>query len=117
MLGFPVLDSVASVVICLFILKVAYDILKTSLSNMMDTSCGEEYDQKLAEFVAAQEDVVCIDLLRSRAFGNKVYVDLEIAVDGGKTLREAHTVAERVHTSVESSFPDIKHIMIHVNPA
>ena len=116
-LGFPVLDSVASVVICLFILKVAYDILKTSLSNMLDTSCGEEYDQKLAEFVAAQEDVVCIDLLRSRAFGNKVYVDLEIAVDGGKTLREAHTVAERVHTSVESSFPDIKHIMIHVNPA
>ncbi len=117
MLGFPVLDSAASVVICLFILKVAYDILKTALSNMMDTSCGEEYDKKLEEFVSAQKDVVCVDVLRSRAFGNKVYVDLEIEVDGDKSLRDAHAVAEQVHANVESSFPDIKHIMIHVNPA
>lgn len=117
MLGFPVMDSAASVVICLFILKVAYDILKTALSNMLDTSCGEEYEKKLEEFVAAQEEVVCVDVLHSRNFGNKVYVDLEIEVNGDKPLREAHAVAERVHNSVEACFPEIKHIMIHVNPA
>lgn len=41
MLGFPVMDSVASVVICLFILKVSYDILKDAISKMLDTSCGK----------------------------------------------------------------------------
>lgn len=117
MLGFPVLDSVASVVICLFILKVAYDILKDALTKMLDTSCDEAFETQLAEFIAAQEDVVQIDLLHSRMFGNKVYIDLEIAVDGNKSLREAHAVADRVHNGVEHEFPNIKHIMIHVNPA
>lgn len=117
MLGYPVLDSVASVVICLFILKVAYDILKTAVNNMLDTSCGEEYDQKLKSFIAGQEGVVCVDMLRSRSFGNMVYVDLEMEVDGDIPLRQAHAIAERVHTDVEANFPEVKHIMIHINPA
>lgn len=117
MLGFPVLDSVASVVICLFILKVSYDILKDAITKMLDTSCGEAYEKHLADYVASQDDVVCVDLLHSRMFGNKVYIDLEIQVDGDKPLRESHAVAERVHSSVEKAFPDVKHVMIHVNPA
>ena len=117
MLGFPVLDSVASVIICLFIGKVAYDILKDALVKMLDTSCGEAYEKKLIEHISTQKEVVRVDMLRSRMFGNKVYIDLEIAVDGDKSLREAHEVAEHVHADVERNFSDIKHIMIHVNPA
>lgn len=117
MLGFPVLDSVASVVICLCILKVAYDILKDALAKMLDTSCGEDYERQLREYIAAQEDVIRVDVLRSRMFGNRVYVDLEIEMDGDKTLRESHAVAERIHDNVETDFPNVKHIMIHVNPA
>ena len=117
MLGFPVLDSVASVVICLFIVKVAYDISKDALVKMLDTSCGEDYEKKLTEYIATQKDGMGVDMIRSRMFGNKVYIDLEISVDGTKSLREAHEVAERVHQDVERQFPDIKHIMIHVNPA
>lgn len=117
MLGFPVMDSVASVVICLFILKVAYDIIKDGVVKMLDTSCGEQYEAELQRFVSEQQDVVCVDTLHSRMFGSKVYVDLEIEVDGGKTLQEAHAVAERVHNELERRFPDIKHVMVHLNPA
>ena len=53
MLGYPVMDSIASVVICLFILKVSYDILKDAIAKMMDTSCGEDYEKALAAYVAA----------------------------------------------------------------
>ncbi|MFG6373298.1 MAG: cation diffusion facilitator family transporter [Oscillospiraceae bacterium] len=117
MLGWPVLDSLASVVICLFILKVAYDILKDALSKMLDTSRGEEYEAHLREYVLAQEDVLGVALLQSRTFGNRVYIDLVIQVDGELKLRDAHAIAERVHSCVERDFPDIKHIMIHVDPA
>lgn len=117
MLGFPVMDSVASVVICLFIVKVAYDISKDALVKMLDTSCGADYEKKLTEQILTQKDVLGVDMLRSRMFGNKVYIDLEISVDGDKSLREAHEVAERVHKNVEEQFSDVKHIMIHVNPA
>lgn len=117
MMGYPVLDSVASVVICLFIVKASYDILKDGVVKLLDTSCGESYDKKLADYISGQEGVVCVDSLRSRMFGNKVYIDLEIQVDGEKSLREAHQVAERIHDDVEKTFPDVKHIMIHLNPA
>ncbi len=116
-LGFPVLDSAASVLICLFILKVGYDVLKDAFAKMLDTSCGDDYEKKLILHIASQKDVIRVDMIRSRMFGNKIYIDLEIAVDGDKSLREAHAVAENVHTSVENHFPEIKHIMIHVNPA
>ncbi|MFR1701970.1 MAG: cation diffusion facilitator family transporter [Clostridium sp.] len=117
MLGFPVMDSVASVVICLFILKVAYDILRDALMKMLDTSCGEAYENQLTHYIAEKEDVRSVDLLHSRMFGNKVFIDLEISVDGDKSLCDAHAVAELVHEDVELNFPEIKHIMIHVNPA
>ena len=117
MLGFPVMDSVASVVICLFIVKASYDILKDGVVKLLDTSCGEGYEKQMERYIAAQEGVVQVDLLRSRMFGNKVYIDLEIQVDGEKSLRDAHQVAEHVHDQVERTFPDVKHIMIHLNPA
>lgn len=116
-LGYPVLDAVASVVICVFILKVAFDIIKDAISKMLDTSGGAALERELAEYIASQPQVERIDLLHSRMFGNRVYVDLEIQVDGDQTLREAHEVAEHVHTAVESEFPQVKHIMIHLNPA
>ena len=117
MLGFPVLDSIASVIICLLILKVAYDTFKDALSKMLDTSCSDEYEKSLSDFILSQKDVIKLDLLHTRMFGNKVYVDAEISVDGDKSLRDAHAVAERVHDGVEKHFPNVKHIMIHVNPA
>lgn len=117
MLGFPVLDSVASVVICLFIIKVAYDISKDALVKMLDTSCGEDYEQQMAQYIAGLPQVMGVDLIRTRMFGNRVYIDLEISVDGNKSLWEAHQVAEQVHQQVEQQFQDVKHIMIHVNPA
>lgn len=116
-LGFPVLDSVASVVICLLILKVAIDILIDAVKKMLDTSCGEEFEKDLKMCVTKQQGVLGIDMLHTRMFGNKVYVDLEIQVQGEKTVYEAHKIAEDVHDAVEKVFPDVKHIMVHVNPA
>ena len=83
----------------------------------MDTSCGEEYEKNLMEDILTQEDVLGIDMLRSRMFGNKVYIDLEISVDGDKSLWQAHEIAERVHQNIEQRFAEVKHIMIHVNPS
>ena len=71
----------------------------------------------MSNYVSQQDGVISVDMLRSRMFGNKIYIDLEIQVDGDKSLREAHQVAEEVHENVEHQFPDVKHIMIHVNPS
>lgn len=115
-LGFPVMDPAASLVICLFIMKAAYEIFKDAVDKMVDKACDEETEGGIRKCALSQRGVLGIDLLRTRMFGNKIYVDLEICTDGGRTLRESHDIAERVHDSIEREFPKVKHIMVHVNP-
>lgn len=115
-LGFPIMDPIASLVICLFILKVAFDISKNALDEMLDSSGGEELERSIREFVEEQPGVERIDLLHTRKFGNKIYIDLEIAANRYISLIEAHDIAERVHDGIENEFDNVKHVMIHVNP-
>ncbi len=116
-LGVPVMEPAAGVLICVFIVKAAVDIFRDALSKMLDSSCGKEYEEKLSEYISDVDGVVRTDMLITRKFGSKIYIDCEIAVDGDIPLREAHRIAENVHDAVEKNFPDIKHIMIHVNPS
>ncbi len=116
-LGFPIMDSIASLVIFLFIVKAAFDIFKDAMDKMVDHSCDEDTEKQIYDCVMRNENVRGIDLLQTRIFGNKIYVDLEIQADGSYTLQEAHNIAEAVHDDIEQSFPKVKHIMVHVNPA
>ena len=84
---------------------------------MVDHSCDEETEDAIRDCVLRHDGVQGIDLLLTREFGNRVYIELEISVDGRLPLLDAHAIAERVHDDVESAFPAVKHIMIHVNPA
>lgn len=116
-LGFPIFDSLVCIIICLFILKAAIDIFKDAMDRLVDKSCDKETEDKIKNIVLENDQVLEIDSIMTRLFGNKVYVDIEIQVDGNKSLLEAHEVAEQVHNEVENKFPFIKHCMIHVNPS
>lgn len=116
-IGFPIMDPIASLVICIFIEKAAYDIFVDAIDKMVDKACDDEVEELLKECALAQEGVLGVDLLHTRVFANKIYVDIEIRVDGEKKLREAHGIAEHVHDAIEQTFPKVKHIMVHVNPA
>ncbi len=115
-LGFPMMDPLASVIICLFIFQAAYEIFKDAIDKMVDKSCDDETEQKIRALTLRQQGVMRVDALHTREFGNKIYVDLEIAADGHLSLNESHEIAENVHDEIEKAFPLIKHIMIHVNP-
>lgn len=116
-LGYPICDAAASLCICFFIAKAAYDIFRDAVDKMVDKACDEATENELKNCALAQEGVLGVDLLRTRVFGNKIYVDIEIRADGDGSLREAHGIAERVHDSIEGNFARVKHIMVHVNPA
>lgn len=88
-MGYPILDPIASVVICIFIGKAAYDIFKDAVDKMVDKSCDEKTIQKMREVIASQTGVENIDLLQTRLFGAKIYVDIEIAADKTLSLENA----------------------------
>lgn len=115
-LGWPILDPIASLVIFGFIVKAAVDIFRDAIEKMVDHACTPETEEALRVCALAQPGVRGIDLLQTREFGSRAYVDMEIAADGDLTLTESHRIAEQVHDAIEKEFPQVKHIMIHVNP-
>lgn len=115
-MGFPLLDPVASIVICGVIIKVAIDIFIDSINKLVDSSCDEDTISEITQLVMSVEGVKSIDLLKTRLFGSKFYVDIEIAVDGEQSLKKAHDIAEAVHDLVETKYENAKHCMVHLNP-
>ena len=116
-LGVPVMEPIASLIIALFILRVAVRIFRDAIDQMVDHSASEETESAFRATALEQPGVIGVELLRTRMFGNRVYVDLEIAADPELTLAAAHGIAEQVHDAIEQTYPEVKHIMVHVNPA
>ena len=115
-IGLPVMDPIASLVICVFIAKAAYEIFRDAVDKLVDHSCDADTEAAIRECVLKNPAVRRIDLLRTREFGSRAYIELEIALDASLPLESAHDIAEQVHDAVEAGFPMVKHIMIHVNP-
>ena len=113
---FPILDPIASIIICLLIIKVAYDIFKDSIYKLIDASCDDETINKIKDVILEQEGVIQLDSLKTRVFGSRIYADIEISAYGKQSLEDAHDIAERIHDEVEKKIPMIKHCMVHVNP-
>ncbi|MCR4891975.1 MAG: cation diffusion facilitator family transporter [Lachnospiraceae bacterium] len=115
-MGVRILDPLAGVVISFFILKTAFDIFKESVNRLVDHSWDADKEKIVREVAQGHEGVKSVDYLATRQFGRKVYIDLEIGVDKDKTLLESHGIAEAVHDRLEDRFPEVKHVMVHVNP-
>ena len=115
-LGFPIFDSIAAIVICLFILKTAISIFRDAIGKMTDKACDDQTVDQMRRVILAQDAVLGIDQLKTRLFGDKTYVDVEIRVNASIILGDAHDIAQLVHDAIEREFPKVKHCMVHVNP-
>lgn len=115
-LGYPILDPIASIVICVMIAKASIDIFRDAIDKMVDHSCDAKTEESMKREILKVPGVRRVDLLKTRLFGSKMYVDIEIAADGSISLFDAHDIAENVHHTIENKFKDVKHCMVHVNP-
>ena len=86
------------------------------MDKMVDRACEETMVRDIRSVILDQQGVKGVDVLRTRTFGSRCYVDVEISAEGSQSLFEAHSIAERVHHAIEKNFPQVKHCMVHVNP-
>jgi len=115
-LGYPIAEPIASLVICLFILKAVFDIFKDAVDKLVDKSCDDDTTAQMTKTITQKHGVENLVSLKTRMFGSKIYVDVIIAVDGTLPLSDAHEIAQTVHDDIEEKFPDVKHCMVHVDP-
>ena len=115
-LGLPFLDPLAAIVVSVFVMKVGVDLYLKSMDELVDRSAEPQTVEDIRAFILSVEGVEEIRDLKTRVFGNGIYVDLEIAVDANLSVKTGHTIAENVHDTIESNVPSVKHCMVHVEP-
>ncbi|MCK5731416.1 MAG: cation transporter [Tenericutes bacterium] len=116
LLGWSFFDPIASVVIALFIFRVGFKIAALGVSQVVDKSADDLTCEKIKEIVFKYKEVKSLDDIKTRMFGMKLYVDLEIGLHFSMSLEEAHEIAERLHDEIENTIPEVLHCMIHINP-
>lgn len=115
--GWTIFQPLFSLFIAFNILRVAFELYRESISDLTDRAAAPDVIADLRHTILENHRVRAIDNLKTRMHGKKIYVDVEIAVEWSLTLLDAHHIAEEVHDAIEDNFSDVKHVMVHVNPA
>ncbi|WP_139904027.1 cation diffusion facilitator family transporter [Clostridium thermarum] len=114
--GYTFLDPVAGMIVSILIIKVGVDLYIRAVKELIDSSADKETLDKISNSVLSIDGVRDIKNLKTRIFGNRIYVDIEVFVDEGLSVREGHDIAEIVHSSVQNEINAVKHCMVHIEP-
>ncbi len=114
--GITILDSVASLIICIIVVKIGIEVLVASINNLIDASADKEFVKKANEICVGFPGVEELITLKTRQFGHKIYVEATIGCRNDMTLEEGHDVAENLHDKLEAELNNVKHAFIHVDP-
>ena len=116
-LGFRHLDPIAAIFVVVIIIKVSIKILIDSVRALMDSSVNNVYSEEIEAIVAGVEDVRAVSDLRTRHIGQKIWVELDILIDPGCTIRDGHHIAARVKDALQAKLRDVERIGVHFRPA
>lgn len=111
-----VLDPVASVVVGLMLGRVAYQLLKTSVDELTESSLPEEVEQEIADIIRSFPDIAEPHNLRTRRIGNRIAIEFHVRMDGNLPLRVAHDRASAIERKLKERFGSSTHISIHTEP-
>ena len=111
-----VLDPIASVIVGLFITKVAVDLLRDGIGDLMEQSLPDEVEEEMLRLVATLPGVIEPHDLCTRRIGNHYAIELHILMDGDISLREAHDKASEVESLLRNRYGESTHVAVHVEP-
>ena len=111
-----VLDPIASLVVGAFIVKVAVELLRNGVSDLMEHSLPDDIEEEMLRIVSELPGVTCPHDLRTRRIGNHYAIELHILMDGDITLREAHNKASEVEDLLRARYGEHTHVAVHVEP-
>jgi len=111
-----ILDPIASVVVGAFIVKVAFDLLKNGIGDLMEQSLPDEVEDEILRLASEVPGVSEPHDLRTRRIGNHYAIEMHILMDGGISLKEAHDKASEVEEALRQRYGEETHVVVHVEP-
>lgn len=114
--GFPILDPLVSVIICLFVIKAALSIFVKAINKMVDRACDPETEEAIKQAAASYSCRLSVGTLRTRLFGDKIYVELSIHLPGSMRLDESHKISLELKNFIEETFDNVKECRVFAVP-
>jgi len=111
-----ILDPIASVVVGAFIVKVAFDLLKNGIGDLMEQSLPDEVEDEILKLASEVPGVSEPHDLRTRRIGNHYAIEMHILMDGSISLKEAHDKASEVEDALRQRYGEETHVVVHVEP-
>lgn len=111
-----VADPLASVVVGLMLMKVAYELLKTSTGELTESSLPAETEQEIERIILSFGDVRQPHNLRTRRIGNRIAIEAHVRMDGQLPLAVVHERATTIERKLKDRFGQNTHVTLHMEP-
>ena len=111
-----VLDPVASIIVGLMLVKVAYELLKSSIGELTECSLPAETEQEIVQIIKSFDDVHEPHNLRTRCIGNRIAIEAHVRMDGQLPLNTVHERATTIERKLRERFGAKTHITLHMEP-
>ena len=111
-----VLDPIASIVVGLFLVKVAVGLLKTSIDELTESSLPQDTEQEIEDIITSFPEISEPHNLRTRRIGNLIAIEAHIRMDGNLSLLETHNLTSQVEQKLKERFGEDTHITLHMEP-
>ena len=111
-----ILDPIAAIVVSAFIIKVAIDLIKPCVDELLERSLPTETEKQILGIIASFPEVSSPHHLRTRRIGNHIAIEVHLRMDGQTTLENAHAIATAVEKRLKEEFGADTHIGIHMEP-
>lgn len=115
-LGIRVLDPIAAIFVAVIILRIGFSVSRGALNELLDISPEPKTLEKIKETAQSVSGVEHIGRFRARKTGPYIYVDIEVEIDESMTVLDSHSAAEEVKSRLRGNMPEIKNVMVHVEP-
>ena len=116
MIGYPVLDAVAAFIVALMIAHIAWELISTSVKELVDTAVDDETQQQIIDLISNTDGVVNLHMLRTRMMGANILVDAHIQVEPRLSVSEGHQIAETVEYLLKNRVRHMQDVTIHIDP-
>lgn len=111
-----VLDPIASIVVGLFLVKIAVKLLKTSIGELTESSLPQETEQEIEDIIISFPEISEPHNLRTRRIGNRIAIEAHIRMDGNMSLFDVHSLTTQLEKKLKERFGDDTHITLHMEP-
>jgi len=116
LLGYPMLDPLAGVVVGLMVAKMGWGFAWESMNDLMDRAASEDDVARVRACLLSTPGVQGIHDLRTRKMGDLIVVDVHLELDGDLSVRQGHAIAIEARDHVMASMPVLS-VMTHVDPS